>query len=97
MEWNDLTHKEEKKIKLTLIVPERPVFIQADPIHLRRVFFNLLHNAVKFTPPQGEITILEEAGEKQVFVSVKDTGIGIAPADQPRIFEKFYRIWVCLK
>lgn len=81
----------QKNINFTLVSLESPVFIQGDDVHLRRIFFNLIHNAVKFTPVQGEITILSEVREKQVFVSVKDTGIGIALEDQPRIFEKFYR------
>lgn len=83
---------EEKKIKLTLVATKGPVLIEADPVHLRRVFFNLVHNAVKFTPSHGEITISIDLHDKQAFISIKDTGIGIDLADQSRIFEKFFRI-----
>ncbi len=82
----------EKNISFELAIPDRPILIQGDIVHLRRVFFNLIHNAIKFTPPNGEIKIISEVHERQIFVSVKDTGIGIALADQARIFEKFYRI-----
>jgi signal transduction histidine kinase len=83
---------QEKGIRLDLSIPEEALWIQGDAVHLRRLFFNLIHNAVKFTPPAGEIKILVEAGEGKVRVSVKDTGEGIAPEDQARIFEKFYRV-----
>jgi len=52
----------------------------------------LIHNAVKFTPAGGEIKILTEISKQKVFVFIKDTGIGIAPENQARIFEKFYRV-----
>ena len=82
----------EKNISLELIIVDHPIRIQGDAVHLRRVFFNLLHNAVNFTLPGGTIKIVNEVRENQVFVSVEDTGIGIAAADKGRIFEKFYRV-----
>lgn len=82
----------EKNISLELIIVDHPIRIQGDAVHLRRVFFNLLHNAVNFTLPDGQIKIVNEVRENQVFVSVEDTGIGIAAADKGRIFEKFYRV-----
>jgi signal transduction histidine kinase len=82
----------EKNIGLELEILDHPIRIRGDAVHLRRVFFNLVHNAVKFTPPDGQIKIINEVRENKAFVSVKDTGIGIAVADQTRIFEKFYRI-----
>jgi signal transduction histidine kinase len=53
--------------------------------------FNLISNGIKFTPPGGAITIAAERREDTLLLSVSDTGIGIAPADQERIFEKFER------
>jgi two-component system heavy metal sensor histidine kinase CusS len=82
----------QKNIAIELVIPDHPVLIEGDVIHLRRILFNLLHNAVKFTPVQGKIKIIAEVRKGQFFISVKDTGIGIAPADQQRIFEKFFRI-----
>ena len=75
-----------------MISKNESIWIEGDATHLRRVFFNLIHNAVKFTPEGGEIKILTEVLDKYVFISIKDTGIGIAPENQAKIFEKFYRI-----
>ncbi len=82
----------EKGVRLELLVLEEAIWVQADPVHLRRLFFNLVHNAVKFTPASGEIILLMERQEGHVLVSVKDNGEGMAPEDQARIFEQFYRI-----
>jgi len=83
---------DEKNIHFELLTHQETLWIEADATHLRRVFFNLVHNAVKFTPSGGEIKIRTGSLGKQVFVSVEDTGIGIAPEDQARIFEKFFRV-----
>ena len=63
--------------------------IDADERKLRQVLFNLLSNAVKFTPERGLIEVGAVRRDGEVRVSVKDNGIGIALADQARIFEKF--------
>jgi signal transduction histidine kinase len=63
--------------------------IDADERKLRQVLFNLLSNAVKFTPEKGRIDVSAVRRNGEVRVSVKDNGIGIALADQERIFEKF--------
>ncbi|MBF0571114.1 MAG: HAMP domain-containing protein [Candidatus Omnitrophica bacterium] len=83
---------QEKNINLELLTPNDPLWIEGDPTHLRRVFFNLIHNAVKFTPAGGEIKILTELFNKYAVVSIQDTGIGIAIENQAKIFDKFYRI-----
>lgn len=52
---------------------------------------NLLHNAIKFTPPGGAIAISAKAVDDVVVISVRDTGVGISTSDLPRIFERFYK------
>jgi heavy metal sensor kinase len=68
-----------------------PCFLMGDAEQLRRLFFNLLDNAIKFTPPDGTITISMVCDKRQVCVVVADNGIGIAPEHLPRIFDRFYR------
>jgi PAS domain S-box-containing protein len=65
--------------------------VAADPVRLERVLVNLLTNAVKFTADDGTITVLASRNADSVTVSVSDNGIGIAPEDKERIFERFYR------
>lgn len=57
-----------------------------------RVLGNLIHNALKFTPPNGQITLSAETSAEKITVSVRDTGAGIPPEDLPRIFERFYKV-----
>ena len=68
-----------------------PCFVMGDAEQLRRLFFNLLDNAIKFTPPDGTITISMVCHKHHVCVVVADNGIGIAPEHLPRIFDRFYR------
>src|SRR5579862_4750020 len=70
------------------LAPELDV-IQGDERRLRQVVFNLLSNAVKFTPPGGSVVVATALGNGEAEVSVTDTGPGIAPEDQERIFEEF--------
>lgn len=56
------------------------------------VIYNLCDNAIKYNQPQGRVEISVEPGTEQVRLSVRDTGIGISPADQRRVFERFYRV-----
>jgi len=70
---------------------EDQALAQGDPDRLRQLFLNLADNAVKYTPAGGTVTLSLWREGQWVRVTVKDTGVGIAPEDQPHVFERFYR------
>ena len=82
---------EDKGITMTCNVPDE-CFLYGDIRMIQRMIANLLDNAIKYTPPGGEVVVSVHMDDQQsVVVSVKDTGIGISTRDLSRIFERFYR------
>ena len=83
---------EEKGLVIESEIPEDAVPVLGDREALRQVVDNLLDNALKYTPAGGRVWVrLRREGERAV-LEVQDTGIGIEPRDQARIFERFYRV-----
>ena len=73
----------------SFIDPYMPFSLIADPLRIKQVFSNLISNAIKFTPEQGEIEILAEYNEKELRISVSDSGEGIKREEQAKIFDAF--------
>ncbi len=79
----------DKKIRIVCVADPAPAVMSGDFIRLQQVLANLLANALKFTPKGGEIRVSLQQQGARAEVSVSDTGIGIAPAAMPYIFERF--------
>jgi len=98
---NDLLSAAERKfaaraedagIDLLVTHPVEDAVITGDSDRLMQVLDNLLDNAIKFTPRGGEISLYNQIIDKAVLIHVSDTGKGIPPSEQQRIFERFYQV-----
>jgi len=83
---------QQGQLTLTNRIPADIVAVEADPMRIEQVITNLVSNAIKFTPVGGSVTISAEDQGEQVRVAVTDTGIGIAPEEQSKIFQRFYQV-----
>ena len=83
---------EDKQLTFTLAGDES-VGVQGDRLYIRQAVINVLHNAVKFTPPGGSISArIQCDGNSRVELSIRDTGPGIPPEQSSRVFERFVRL-----
>jgi len=83
---------EAKGQRLSVELPPQLPPVLGNELRLGQVVANLVSNAIKYTPDGGSISVRASNNDGQVIVSVQDTGFGIPPADQPYIFDKFYRV-----
>lgn len=81
-----------KGLTLRMEPAEDLAVVMGDAALLRQSITNLVDNAIKYTPSGGTVTVGLSVRDNQAIIRVSDTGIGIAPADQVRLFEKFYRV-----
>ncbi len=84
---------EQQKIKLIDGVPDVLGDVTGDVERVTQIVVNLLNNAIKYTEPGGTVTLraFEDVPRREIVIEVVDTGLGVDPADQPRLFEEFYR------
>ena len=82
---------EQAGLKIEVDCPDDIGALAADSVRLRQALFNLVSNAIQFTPAGGAITLSAQRNGEDMLLTVTDTGIGIAPEDQSRVFEKFER------
>lgn len=75
--------------RLTISLPDGPVWLHADAGRLEQVLVNLLSNAAKYTDPGGEIALAVQRRGAQAIIRIRDTGIGIAPDVLPRVFDLY--------
>ena len=81
----------EKKISFELILTGQTCIVSADMSKIQQVLYNLIDNAIKFSHPESSITIETTEKNEKVFISVKDTGIGIPKDSIKKIWERFYK------
>lgn len=84
---NDL---EAKQMEVDCDFQQEPSLVRADSDRIEQVVVNLLDNAIKFTPQGGKITLTTQADREVCTVTVADNGVGIAPEDRNRVFERFF-------
>lgn len=78
--------------RLALSLPAPGVLLEADPTRMVQVVANLLHNAIKYTPEGGHIRLAGTVEQGQAVIEVADTGVGIPPQDQERLFDLFTQL-----
>ncbi|MBR2807418.1 MAG: HAMP domain-containing histidine kinase [Oscillospiraceae bacterium] len=81
----------QKNIQIAGLEPDDPAYVLCDPDMLHQVIYNLVDNAIKFTPENGEISVTVTPEDSTTKVVIRNTGDGIEPEDLPRIFDRFYK------
>ena len=78
--------------RLSVALPNGPLYLMADPARIQQVLVNLLNNAAKYTPAGGSINLEVGSEDHQVLLRVRDTGVGIAPEILPKVFDLFTQV-----
>lgn len=90
-EFEDFAIAAEIQLGIDIRV-HQPLLVVGNEEQLYRLVTNLVINAIQYTPKEGKVTVMLERSDNHALIHVHDTGIGIAFAEQPRIFDRFYRV-----
>lgn len=85
------TQARDAGVTVRVALPQGPLQVVGDRAQLERALINLVSNAVKFTPPGGEVTVRVRRGDGTVTIAVEDTGLGVPEDEAHRLFERFFR------
>jgi two-component system CheB/CheR fusion protein len=80
---------DQHEVTLELLVPCDPLMVHADPTRLEQIIWNLVNNALKFTPPKGRVQLIASQSGNMARLDVKDNGAGIAPENLDHVFDLF--------
>jgi two-component system, OmpR family, phosphate regulon sensor histidine kinase PhoR len=81
----------DRSVRLAVATPRGALHVTGDRSQLERALINLMSNAIKFTPPQGEVTVRLHVEDNFVVVDVEDSGMGVPEEEAHRLFERFFR------
>ena len=76
---------------IVLDLPASPLTVEGNALRVEQVLYNLVHNAIKYSPAGGTVTVTARQDGQQAVIRVTDEGVGIPPTDLPHVFERFYR------
>ena len=79
-------------MQVSVSLASEPAVIRGVPQQVKSIVFNLIENAIKYNREQGSVEVIVQSSVNEAVLRVRDTGIGIPPEDQKRIFERFYRV-----
>jgi len=86
------TYANSKNLSLRFFSNQESLRMDYDPVQMQQVLTNLISNALKFTPPDGDVQVKLMVQGEQLQIGVEDTGIGIAAKDLPHVFDRFYQV-----
>jgi PAS domain S-box-containing protein len=91
-ETTERIKRQDSIAKFVINLPRELPLVDADPLRLERILYNLLENAVKYSPQGSEIQILAKPGKDFLIIGVTDQGVGISPQDKAKLFQPFQRL-----